>query len=195
MAQVGTAEEFFTLYKHLKRPSTLPVVSDYHMFKKDIRPIWEDDENKKGGKWIVKLKKGVADRYWEELIFALIGDQFAEASEEVCGAVLSVRNGEDILSIWTRNDGGRVLKIRCVFRFTVRANRTNIIFRETMKRILTFPPETKLEFKRHEESLAQRAESDNARKEKSSQNHSSGNARNGSKDMDNSSLSDKKQSF
>lgn len=115
IAQVGTAEEFFTLHKHLKRPSTLPVVSDYHMFKKDIRPIWEDDENKKGGKWIVKLKKGVADRYWEELIFALIGDQFAEASEEVCGAVLSVRNGEDILSIWTRNDGGRVLKIRCVF--------------------------------------------------------------------------------
>jgi len=115
IALFGTAEEFFTLYKHLKRPSTLPVVSDYHMFKKDIRPIWEDDENKKGGKWIVKLKKGVADRYWEELIFALIGDQFAEASEEVCGAVLSVRNGEDILSIWTRNDGGRVLKIRCVF--------------------------------------------------------------------------------
>ena len=67
--------------------------------------------------------------------------------------------------------------------------------RETMKRVLAFPPETKLEFKRHEESLAQRAENDNARKEKSNQNnsHSSGNARNGSKDMDNSSLSEKKQ--
>lgn len=112
IASFGTAEDFFTIYKHLKRPSTLPLVSDYHIFKKGVRPVWEDDENRKGGKWIVRLKKGVADRYWEDLIFAIIGDQFAEASDEVCGAVLSVRNGEDILSIWTRNDGGRVLKIR-----------------------------------------------------------------------------------
>lgn len=112
MAGFDTVEDFFTIYKHLKRPSTLPLVSDYHIFKKGIRPVWEDEENKKGGKWVVRLKKGVADRYWEDLLFAIIGDQFAEASDEVCGAVLSVRNGEDILSIWTRNDGGRVLKIR-----------------------------------------------------------------------------------
>ena len=112
MATIETAEDFFTFYKHLKRPSTLPLVSDYHIFKKGIRPIWEDDDNKKGGKWIVRLKKGVADRYWEDLIFAMLGDQFAEASDEVCGAVLSVRNGEDILSIWSRTDGGRVLRIR-----------------------------------------------------------------------------------
>lgn len=112
MVGFSTAEDFFTVYKHLKRPSTLPLVSDYHLFKEGIRPVWEDEENKKGGKWIVRLKKGVADRYWEDLLFATIGDQFAEASDEVCGVVLSVRNGEDMLSIWTRNDGGRVLKIR-----------------------------------------------------------------------------------
>lgn len=114
MAACETVEEFFEIYRHLNRPSTLPLVSDYHMFKKGVRPIWEDDENKKGGKWIVRLKKGVADRYWEDLLLAMIGDQFFEASDEVCGAVLSVRNGEDILSIWTRTDGGRVLKIRYV---------------------------------------------------------------------------------
>lgn len=112
MASCETVEEFFEIYRHLNRPSTLPLVSDYHMFKKGVRPIWEDEENKKGGKWIVRLKKGVADRYWEDLLLAMIGDQFFEASDEVCGAVLSVRNGEDILSIWTRTDGGRVLKIR-----------------------------------------------------------------------------------
>ena len=37
-----------------------------------------------------------------------------EAGEEVCGAVLSVRSGEDVLSVWTRNDGGRNIKIRYV---------------------------------------------------------------------------------
>ena len=114
IASVKTVEEFWEIYSHLKRPSSLPVVSDYHMFKKDIRPIWEDDVNKKGGKWVVRMKKGVADRYWEDLLLALIGDQFGEAGDDVCGAVLSMRNGEDILSIWTRTDGGRVIKIRYV---------------------------------------------------------------------------------
>jgi translation initiation factor 4E len=118
MAGFNSAEDLFEIFDHMRRPSSLPLVSDYHMFKKGIRPVWEDEENKKGGKWIVRLKKGVADRYWEELVFAIAGDEF-EASEEVCGVVLSVRNGEDILSIWTRNDGGRVLKIRYRFGLAV----------------------------------------------------------------------------
>jgi hypothetical protein len=112
IAALETVENFFKAYQHLKRPSTLPLVSDYHLFKKGIRPIWEDEENKKGGKWVMRLRKGVADRYWEDLLFAIIGEQFGEASEEVCGVVLSVRNGEDILSIWARSSGQRVLKIR-----------------------------------------------------------------------------------
>lgn len=112
LAYFSTAEAFWAVYTHLKRPSNLPAVSDYHIFKKGIRPVWEDEENKKGGKWIIRLKKGVSDRYWEDLLLAIVGDQFAEAGEEVCGAVLSVRSGEDVLSVWTRIDGGRNIKIR-----------------------------------------------------------------------------------
>jgi translation initiation factor 4E len=112
LASISSVESFWTIYSHLKCPSLLPSVSDYHIFKDGIRPVWEDEANKKGGKWILRLKKGVADRYWEDLLLAIIGDQFMEAGEEVCGAVLSVRSGEDVLSVWTKNDGGRNIKIR-----------------------------------------------------------------------------------
>ena len=114
LAYFSSVESFWRVYTYLKRPSTLPSVSDYHIFKKGIRPVWEDDENKRGGKWIIRLRKGVSDRYWEDLLLAIVGDQFAEAGEEVCGAVLSVRSGEDVLSVWTRIDGGRNIKIRYV---------------------------------------------------------------------------------
>jgi len=50
----------------------------------------------KGGKWIVRLKKGLASKYWEELILAIIGEQF-DVGQEICGAVISIRGGEDIL--------------------------------------------------------------------------------------------------
>ncbi|GAO19773.1 hypothetical protein UVI_02044230 [Ustilaginoidea virens] len=155
IATIRTAEEFWEIYSHLKRPSSLPVVSDYHIFKKDIRPIWEDEVNRKGGKWVVRMKKGVADRYWEDLLLSLVGDQFGDAGEEVCGAVLSMRNGEDILSIWTRTVGGRVLKIR-----------------ETMKHVLSFPPNTRVEFKTHDSSIQQRTALDEQRREKANQNQS-----------------------
>ncbi|CAK7220693.1 hypothetical protein SCUCBS95973_004249 [Sporothrix curviconia] len=158
MACVSTVEDFFAVYAHLKRPSTLPLVADYHFFRKGVRPIWEDTENRKGGKWIVRLKKGVADRYWEDLLFAIIGDQFGDASDEVCGAVLSVRNGEDILSVWTRTDGSRVLKIR-----------------ETMRRALGFPLETKVDWKSHDSSIQQRSAIEESRREKANNHHNNNN--------------------
>ncbi|KAJ5099663.1 Eukaryotic translation initiation factor [Penicillium argentinense] len=149
LASISSVESFWAVYSHLKRPSLLPTVSDYHIFKKGIRPVWEDEANKRGGKWIVRLKKGVADRYWEDLLLAMVGDQFAEAGDEVCGAVLSVRGGEDVLSVWTRIDGGRNIKIR-----------------ETIKRLLAFPLDTNIVWKSHDDSIAQRSAIDQARQEK-----------------------------
>ncbi|KAH8434555.1 eukaryotic translation initiation factor 4E [Aspergillus melleus] len=153
LASISSVESFWSIYAHLKRPSLLPAVSDYHIFKKGIRPVWEDEANKKGGKWVVRLKKGVADRYWEDLLLAMIGDQFAEAGDEVCGAVLSVRSGEDVLAVWTRIDGGRNIKIR-----------------ETIKRLLGFPIDTNIVWKSHDDSIAQRSAIDQARQEKASGN-------------------------
>ncbi|KAJ3092537.1 hypothetical protein HK102_006090 [Quaeritorhiza haematococci] len=53
IATVATIEEFWGAYNHLKRPFELPNISDYHVFKQGIRPIWEDNLN--GGKWIVSI--------------------------------------------------------------------------------------------------------------------------------------------
>jgi translation initiation factor 4E len=50
-----------------------------------------------------------------------------------------------------------------------------------MKRVLAFPPETKVEWKSHDSSIAQRTAIDDARKDKSSNQHSS-DRRSGAKD-------------
>ncbi|KAI0192173.1 translation initiation factor eIF4e [Astrocystis sublimbata] len=151
---VKTVEEFWLANAHLKTPSLLPTVSDYHLFKEGIRPIWEDEENKHGGKWILRLKKGVADRYYEDLIMACVGDQFEDGSDEICGIVLSMRNGEDVLSIWTKNTGSKVLKIR-----------------DTMRRILRCPNDTRIEWKGHDASMQQRTMIEESRREKAHNHH------------------------
>ncbi len=64
---------------------------------------------------MIRLKKGVASRYWEDIVLAVIGEQF-DVGPEICGAVISVRHGEDIISVWnkTADNQEAVTKIRCV---------------------------------------------------------------------------------
>lgn len=111
----------------------------------------------------MRLKKGVADRLWEELVMAVVGDQFDDCGPgnagfggtptgaadvaswrsgppggetpgagngngngngvasvgnepEICGCTLSVRQHEDILSVWNKHglDSRVNQRIKCV---------------------------------------------------------------------------------
>lgn len=55
--------------------------TDYLLFKKGIRPEWEDPANKQGGKWVVTMAvqddmEEECERAWEELLLNLIGGGF-----------------------------------------------------------------------------------------------------------------------
>jgi len=41
VATFSTVEEFWSLYSHCKRPNDLPSVTEYHLFRDNIKPIWE----------------------------------------------------------------------------------------------------------------------------------------------------------
>ncbi|EDQ88751.1 uncharacterized protein MONBRDRAFT_32697 [Monosiga brevicollis MX1] len=102
MCTVSTVKEFWNVYSFLQRPSELPIC-DLMLFRDGIRPVWEDDKNKSGGRWSLHLKKGIqaSSRAWENLLLAIIGDQFTH-SEEVCGVVLKIRQSDDSLCLWNR---------------------------------------------------------------------------------------------
>lgn len=106
-------------------PSSLLPTTDYLLFHSGIRrPVWEDPLNISGGKWIIRLRKGVADRLWEDLVLAIVGEHFAECNAvgeedkadgasgdishgdwpEICGCTISVRQNEDIISVWNRRE-------------------------------------------------------------------------------------------
>ncbi|RUS16437.1 eukaryotic translation initiation factor 4E type 3 [Endogone sp. FLAS-F59071] len=137
IAAFASVEDFWAVYSHLRRPHELPNISDYHLFKQGVRPVWEDEFNINGGKWIVRLKKGLASRYWEALVVAIIGDQF-DVGQEICGAVLSIRSSEDILSVWNQS---------------AHEGRINLKIRDTMKRVLNLPNDTIMEYKTHNDAL------------------------------------------
>ncbi|EPY76287.1 eukaryotic translation initiation factor 4E member 2-like protein [Camelus ferus] len=138
--QIGTfasVEQFWRFYSHMVRPGDLTGHSDFHLFKEGIKPMWEDDANKNGGKWIIRLRKGLASRCWENLILAMLGEQFM-VGEEICGAVVSVRFQEDIISIWNKTASDQATTAR---------------IRDTLRRVLNLPPNTIMEYKTHTDSI------------------------------------------
>ena len=48
---------------HLVRPSDLTADCDFYLFKKGIKPLWEGEANRYGGKWSVRLPKGTIDEF------------------------------------------------------------------------------------------------------------------------------------
>ncbi|KAG8544332.1 hypothetical protein GDO81_022675 [Engystomops pustulosus] len=46
---VASVEQFWRVYSHLVRPGDLSGYSDFHLFKEGIKPMWEDDANRKRG--------------------------------------------------------------------------------------------------------------------------------------------------
>jgi len=137
LGRFASCEQFWAIYSHLVKPGELASHSDFHLFKMGIKPMWEDEANKFGGKWIVRLRKGLSSRCWENLVLAMLGEQFM-VGEEICGAVVSVRFQEDILSIWNRSACDQAV--------------TNRI-RDTFRRVLNLPPGTAIEYKAHNDSL------------------------------------------
>ncbi|KAK9518385.1 hypothetical protein VZT92_023693 [Zoarces viviparus] len=78
---------------------------DYSLFKDGIEPMWEDGQNRRGGRWLITLSKqqrrADLDRFWLETLLCLVGEAFGDHSEDVCGAVINVRAKGDKIAIWT----------------------------------------------------------------------------------------------
>ncbi|ESK97783.1 eukaryotic translation initiation factor 4e member 2 [Moniliophthora roreri MCA 2997] len=158
----SSVESFWSLWTHLTPPSALQPTTDYLLFHSGIRrPVWEDPLNITGGKWIIRLKKGVADRIWEDLVLAILGDQFDECRQasdgggevasswedssdsdtewpEICGCTISVRQSEDIVSLWNRVEVDIKVRER---------------IRDTMRKVLHLPPSTIMEYKTNNDSM------------------------------------------
>ena len=102
LATFECVEDFWAVYQHLKRPESVETKTCYHLFQEGIKPMWEDKSNQKGGRWHIWLPKGYSNRLWEDLLLAVIGDQFKYGSD-VCGVEVRTKVRGDTISIWHRN--------------------------------------------------------------------------------------------
>ncbi|KAI9014136.1 translation initiation factor eIF 4e-like domain-containing protein [Hyaloraphidium curvatum] len=107
------ALDFWGVYNNIIKASDLTAGSNYHFFKTGVQPMWEgsvkrwfseDPANSKGGKWTLNVprnRKAELDLLWLYTMLGLIG-QTLEDSNEITGAVVSIRAKGDRIAIWTK---------------------------------------------------------------------------------------------
>jgi hypothetical protein len=120
--------------------TALPQSIDIHFFRHGIKPTWEDAGNQGGGRFLIRLRKGVAPRLFEWLLLALSSTTRGQWGEQVCGVVLSTRFSEDILAVW------------CT-RMIVESEFAGNAMRGQLRQTLALPAGHQIDLKPHEQSM------------------------------------------
>jgi len=130
-----TVEDFWSLYNHIEVASKLQIGSDYSLFKKGIKPMWEDPHNKDGGRWLISLDRNMRslhlDNFWMEVLLLLIGEAFGEHHGQlVNGAVVNIRGKGDKIAIWmsSATHGEAILEVGRRIKSRLDIRKVDIVF-------------------------------------------------------------------
>ena len=103
LAEFETLEDFWAIFQYLKKPDDCKQAIEFQLFKNQIKPMWEDENNKNGGRIALKLRKEFSNLVWEELVFAFIGGYFdKEIKDEINGLVINCKKDFNTLQIWLK---------------------------------------------------------------------------------------------
>jgi len=132
IAEFDTVEDFWGIFQHLRKPDSCRPGIEYFMFKEPIKPMWEDESNRNGGRISIKLRKDFTTIIWEEMIFTLIGGILPkEMKDEINGIVVTSRKEYNTLQIWFKTYEDDIIAD----------------LEQCIRDLLVIPPEVNLEIK------------------------------------------------
>ncbi len=112
LVTISTIEDFWRTYNNIPKLKHL-VKANFAFFHDGIRPIWEDEINRKGGKWIWEYPKHtrfLVDVIWLDLLLFLIGETLVTddddekfPDDEILGVTIHTRLGGDRMTLWTKS--------------------------------------------------------------------------------------------
>ena len=81
----------------------------FFLMKDGIAPIWEDENNEKGGTYSFKINKNIIIDAWEEISIALIGETLSSDENFITGISLHPKNNCYIIKIWCSNNNNKLI--------------------------------------------------------------------------------------
>ena len=109
ISDASNIDEFWEIFQHMKKPSECPVGTDFHVFKKGIVPMWEDNMNKDGGKLSLLLTYKYSNLIWEEVTFDFCKG-ILPYYVYINGVVISMRQSFVVLSFWVKTKNNHIVE-------------------------------------------------------------------------------------
>jgi len=99
LCEVATIEDFWRAFNNIPKPSQIfydgrakkkfanRSVESFSLFKKNIKPEWEDPMNRSGAEWFCRktFPPQQLDDFWQFLALGMIGETI-DPADEICGA-------------------------------------------------------------------------------------------------------------
>ena len=100
-----------------KLPDTMISNCMLFLMKKDIKPVWEDEDNREGGCFSYKINNQEIVKTWKELSYLLLGNTLTDNKEmmnNINGITVSPKRNFCILKVWLKTceyDNSELLNI------------------------------------------------------------------------------------
>lgn len=101
VCEISSIPEFLYGIENIEKCSKWPLNSNLHFFRTGIKPMWEDEANIKGGKWVIEISKESEidiDELWNRSMALVISEQIGD--KIICGCVYSPRRSYDRFALW-----------------------------------------------------------------------------------------------
>lgn len=107
---IDSIEDFWRMYNNIPKLTKCDK-PNFSFFHRDVRPVWEDKINVKGGKWIWEYpinERHILDKRWMTLLLLMIGETITEWQNEILGATIHARYAGDRMTLWTKNTNSKI---------------------------------------------------------------------------------------
>jgi Eukaryotic initiation factor 4E len=79
LLDITDVQHFWELYNNFPVDKMLRLRDSVHLFKKGVKPLWEDPRNVRGGAWTFRVPKEQAPEFWKHICLAAIGEALQSA--------------------------------------------------------------------------------------------------------------------
>ena len=108
---IKNISDFWNLYNNWDK---IGGIRNKHFFlmKNNIKPLWEDPQNIKGGCWSYKLNDFLIPEIWEFLSIYLVAEKLSKNSDNICGiSVCNKKNNNSVIKIWIKINKDKNIKL------------------------------------------------------------------------------------
>ena len=123
--KIDNGIDFWKLYNNWE---SLGGITSRHFFlmKNDIKPVWEDPINMKGGCWSFKIVDSMAAELWEDLSVLIVSNELVQNTEALGLSITLKKNNTCVVKIW--NDDSNKNSIKHINKSILKKWGTDIIY-------------------------------------------------------------------